>query len=151
MTQQDDKLRGGYYTPSTVSSFLAKWAIRSKEATVLEPSCGNGSIIAAAASRLRSLGASRADIDRRLDGVELIAEEAEKAASFGGNILCGDFFSFCAKRELKSDYEVVVGNPPFIRYQDFKDEYREVAFSLMRARGFSPNRLTNIWIPFLVL
>lgn len=51
----------------------------------------------------------------------------------------------------KCHYDVVLGNPPFIRSQNFDEQYRQKAFSLMEVEGLHPNRLTNIWIPFLVL
>jgi adenine-specific DNA-methyltransferase len=46
------KLRGGYYTPQPIADFLAHWAIRSPNDTVLEPSCGDGSMLSAAAKTL---------------------------------------------------------------------------------------------------
>lgn len=51
----------------------------------------------------------------------------------------------------KKQFDVIVGNPPFIRYQNFDEKYRKVAFELMNKHGFHPNRLTNIWLPFLML
>ena len=45
----------------------------------------------------------------------------------------------------------IIYNPPFIRYQNFEEEHRKVAFELMTKHGFQPNRLMNIWLPFLVL
>lgn len=151
MTQMSNKLRGGYYTPTSASEFLARWAIRSPGATVLEPSCGDGSILGAATNRLLELGCPKHSLGSQVTGVELIAAEACKARSTGATVLCGDFFSCCKKEHLSASYDAIVGNPPFIRYQDFKEEYREVAFELMRSSGFNPNRLTNIWIPFLVV
>ena len=151
MTQMSNKLRGGYYTPASASEFLARWAIRSPDTTVLEPSCGDGSIIDAITDRLIELGCPKQSLRNQVTGVELIPEEADKAGSTGATILCGDFFSCCKNEHLSGSYDAIVGNPPFIRYQDFKEEYREVAFELMRSFGFNPNRLTNIWIPFLVV
>ena len=63
-----------------------------------------------------------------------------------------DFFTYYQEEiEGQTQFDVVVGNPPFIRYQHFTEEYRKVAFALMNNHGFHPNRLTNIWLPFLVL
>ncbi|MEE1372164.1 MAG: class I SAM-dependent methyltransferase [Parolsenella sp.] len=152
MTITKDKLRGGYYTPAEVARFLCDWAITSPRATVLEPSCGNGAISSCAVERLMSLGASKAETDAQVIGVELFEEEASKAALLGGKIIAGDFFSFCKQGgEFHGPFDAIVGNPPFIRYQDFAEEYRESAFELMRSYGFKPNRLTNIWLPFLVV
>ena len=148
---ESNKLRGGYYTPSDASRFLAEWAIRSSEDRILEPSCGDGSVIAAAINRLAALGCSPDLAGNNVLGVELMESEARKAQSYGANIICNDFFTCCKNNLIGENYDAVIGNPPFIRYQDFKEEYREIAFDLMRSYGFSPNRLTNIWVPFLVI
>ena len=42
-----DKLRGGYYTPSNIAEFIIRWANISPLNSVLEPSCGDGSFLAA--------------------------------------------------------------------------------------------------------
>lgn len=149
MTDLANKLRGGYYTPSEVTHFICNWAITSASATVLEPSCGDGAFIEAANARLTELGAS--DAVAQILGVELFPEEAAKAEARGGQVICGDFFTLCQESARAKRFDAVVGNPPFIRYQDFSEEYRSAAFDLMRGYGFSPNRLTNIWLPFLVV
>src|SRR5713226_9047852 len=71
------KLRGGYYTPDRVAKFLAQWAIHDSDAQVLEPSCGDGEVVAAAAKRLGKKG--------HVTGIELFEEEAAKAALRGGS------------------------------------------------------------------
>ena len=48
------------------------------------------------------------------------------------------------------DFDAVIGNPPFIRYQNFPEPHRGRAMSIMAGEGLSPNRLTNIWVPFVV-
>ena len=58
----DQKLRGGYYTPAQIARFLADWAITTSTETVLEPSCGDGNILAAAAEVLLERGMKPADI-----------------------------------------------------------------------------------------
>lgn len=147
-----NKLRGGYYTPEKISEFIAEWAIRDSDDCVLEPSCGDGSFLNAIAKRLRALGSHDEQIHQNVIGVELDSIEAEKAAQYGTNIVCEDFFTYYEQNvKDKTQFDVIVGNPPFIRYQNFSEEYRKIAFSLMKKHGFHPNRLTNIWLPFLLL
>lgn len=163
------KLRGGYYTPRVIADFLAQWAIRTPNDTVLEPSCGDGSILAAAAEILLKHGAERELLSNLLYGVELDENEAAKAAqqleNLGVSKSCvhvGDFFAECHLKLFderfmdvvvreKQRFDVVIGNPPFIRYQNFPEEYRQTAFQLMRRAGLLPNRLTNAWLPFLIV
>lgn len=147
-----NKLRGGYYTPDKISEFITDWAVKTVADTILEPSCGDGSFLNAITHRLKILGATRQEVKKNVIGVELDSVEAEKAAQYGTTVVCKDFFSYF--REVVDDkkkFDAIVGNPPFIRYQNFNEEYREIAFTLMNKYGFKPNRLTNIWLPFLLL
>lgn len=165
------KLRGGYYTPQAIAEFLARWAIQSPQTKVLEPSCGDGSILTAAIKELRAQGATKQQISELVKGVELDNEERAKAlqryAQFAtlkneNPIHSGDFFAFCQQNleprglfaGLKDSeyplFDAVIGNPPFIRYQNFAEEHRRPAFEIMRRAGMSPNRLTNSWVPFIV-
>ena len=38
-----EKLRGGFYTPEAIASFILKWAVNGSTGfDILEPSCGDG-------------------------------------------------------------------------------------------------------------
>lgn len=144
-----NKLRGGYYTPSDIADFIVKWAVKKGTDSVLEPSCGDGSFLSAVRKReQQSFGTHMKDVT----GVELDANEAHKSKAYGYEIINEDFFTYYRDEiEGRRTYDVIVGNPPFIRYQNFDEKYRVVAFDLMKKHGFHPNRLTNIWLPFLLL
>jgi len=154
----EDKLRGGYYTLSSVAEWLCRWAIRTPSERVLEPSCGDGVFLEAALRRLCSLGANVSGVSRQLAGVEINNGEAAKARMRLSQFLVGD-----ASRVVHSDdffawvqdtgsarFDSVVGNPPFIRYQSFPEPCRSRAMALMSMEGLRPNKLTNAWVPFVV-
>ncbi|MGN6604510.1 MAG: Eco57I restriction-modification methylase domain-containing protein [Ginsengibacter sp.] len=156
--EANDKLRGGYYTPQDITTFICKWAITKPTQKVLEPSCGDGNFVEAAIQRFLELGVRKNKLFGLVQGVELINAEAEKsklrAEKYGLNsttIVNSDFFSFISGTNGDASYDVVIGNPPFIRYQNFPEKHRNNAFEMMREIGLSPNKLTNIWVPFLVL
>lgn len=144
-----DKLRGGYYTPNEIAKFITKWAVRSSADMVLEPSCGDGSFLDAVCNRLKELGSSTESIKSQVLGIELDPSEAQKASKYNATVINEDFFTFYRSKEAR--YDVIVGNPPFIRYQNFNEEFRTIALKLMQMHGFHPNKLTNIWLPFLLL
>jgi adenine-specific DNA-methyltransferase len=157
-----DKLRGGYYTSQALSDWLAKWAVRSPLDTILEPSCGNGNILMAGAKRLLELGANASQTANQIQGVELSSREASTARSRIIEMLgevrpevvqADDFFGW-REREVEasnfSQYSAVIGNPPFIRYQAFPEPARSRAMEMMGKVGLKPNKLTNIWVPFIV-
>jgi adenine-specific DNA-methyltransferase len=156
-----DKLRGGYYTPKPIAKFLSNWAIQRNDAVILEPSSGDGVFVESSVEKLRSLGFNRNHLNDQIYSVELDPAEAAKilpkikqfCPEATAEIIKSDDFFTLAKQHLmdRREFDCVVGNPPFIRYQNFVEEYRTIAFELMKKLGLTPNRLTNIWVPFLVV
>jgi adenine-specific DNA methylase len=153
-----DKLRGGYYTSRAIAAWLTEWAIRKPDETVLEPSCGNGIFLETAIARLWALGATSSIIGRNVRGVEILPVEADAARRrvyaqtglTGRNVVAtGDFFAWF-NTSGRQCFDVLIGNPPFIRYQTFPEPYRSLAMAMMVDVGMAPNRLTNIWVPFVV-
>lgn len=135
-----DKLRGGYYTPQAITEFICKWIINKNTKKILEPSCGDGNFLKAIVERIENLNLNL-DITTDITGVELCLDEARKAMKYGTNVECQDFFAFYRDKVAgKSDYDAIVGNPPFIRYQDFDEKSREIAFSYMKENGFHPTK-----------
>ena len=151
------KLRGGYYTPKAIADFLCQWGIQENTQRVLEPSCGDGNFIESAILRFHELGIEGKNLKGRIKGIELIEEEFVKAKmraeTLGLNsntIINSDFFHYLNQNGAQH-YDLILGNPPFIRYQNFPEEHRKIAIELMQGLGLNPNKLTNIWVPFLVI
>lgn len=141
------KLRGGYYTPREVSDFLVSWTMPTAGERVLEPSCGDGSFLRA----LKEYADTNQITDLDVTSIELDSQEAEKSSQYY-DVAVSDFFTYYDDNiNGKKQFDVLLGNPPFIRYQSMKEDYRSIAFKLMNEKGFRPNRLTNIWVPFLIL
>ena len=144
--KRSTKLRGGYYTPSLIGDFLAAWAVADGDCRVMEPSAGDGVLVQAAARRLTGRG--------HLTAIEVDPVEAARVvASSGDNtsVVRGDFFGWYQESRPDGEFDSVIGNPPFIRYQDFPEQFRIHAFALMREVGLHPSGLTNAWVPFVVM
>ena len=106
---------GAYYTPPELAYRMADILTKGRNiTTALEPSCGEGVFIEAL---YKTIGKK----EIRTTAVEINAEETtklkEKWKEFSEvTIYNEDFFSFCQKH--KSDrYDLIIGNPPYIRYQ----------------------------------
>lgn len=117
------KLRGGFYTDPDIASFLARWVLEKQPKSVLESSCGDGAFLEAIADeKCSSL--------RKLFGCEMERDEAGKARERvpGSNKLsveihAGDFLKwFLFHSQEAGQFDGVVGNPPFIRYQYLPEE-----------------------------
>lgn len=153
------KLRGGYYTPPAIARFLSQWAISCPATKVLEPSYGDGNILEAVIETLLARGAPAQTLTNLVTGLEIDPSEAGKAQArlhqqkhvTLDQLYIGDFFTYCREHLLTQlTFDAIIGNPPFIRYQNFQEDQRVNAFALMNHAGMRPTRLTNAWVPFIV-
>jgi hypothetical protein len=148
------KARGAFFTPELVARYITNWAVRSMADQVLEPSCGEASFLLAAVDRLAALrGPDQLDLQlAALDGVELHEASADAArallrrAGVDARIEVGDFF--CV--DPTGSYDVVIGNPPFIRYQDFSGEARARSRAAALRAGVGLTNLASSWAAFAV-
>lgn len=140
------KARGAFYTPAALTRFMTTWAIRTSADTILEPSCGDGAFLEAVVARLGELGV---DEDGLL-GVEREPSEAEKARRLApaADIRTIDFFDLDPGDVPAQD--VVVGNPPYIRYQSFIGPDREKALARTRSQGVELTGLASSWAHFVI-
>ncbi|MFZ1238697.1 MAG: class I SAM-dependent methyltransferase [Anaerolineae bacterium] len=150
------KLRGGYYTPEPIAAFLSRWALAGGARRVLEPSCGDGVFFS-------TLGASIAEANLWpgivVDAVEIVPEEAGKAdhradglraAGAEVKIANEDFFRWLERAGAGRQWDAVIGNPPYIRYQYFDEDQRNWAELTFRRAGIPFSKRTNAWVPFVI-
>ncbi|RFB06144.1 N-6 DNA methylase [Parvularcula marina] len=156
----EKKLRGGYYTPVELAEYLTAWAIRTGAESILEPSCGDGNFLVAALSRLNQLYGAEPKQSPHLVAVEVLESEIERAQSrcsaqvFPGlttEWICDDFFASYGDQLKHSSFDVIIGNPPFIRFQYFDPEVRDIAFNHLRDASYRPTKLANAWAAFVQL
>ena len=144
------KERGAFFTPPEIAAFLVEWAVRGREDRVLEPSCGEAAFLLPAARRLATLGAA-GDGDQ-LHGVEIHAPSAATARRIVSDVgshatvRAADFFDV----ERTPTFDAVVGNPPYIRYQDFAGEPRAKALRAAFSLGVTLTKLASSWAAFVV-
>ena len=148
------KARGAFFTPEPLARYITDWAIRSHDDKVLEPSCGEAAFLLAAVDRLAAL--HEPDLLGQglggLDGVELHAASADAArnllrqAGVEPNIITGDFFTV----DPTGTYDAVVGNPPYVRYQDFGGESRARSRMAALRAGVSLTGLASSWAAFTI-
>ena len=151
--QTTQKLRGGYYTPIKIADFLTSWLTADKSIkNILEPSAGDGIFIDALKSFER---------DIKVTAIELMEEEADKITAktkgfFDFEIIHADFYDFYEDfRDKKlngeiNEYDAILGNPPYIRYQYLTEEQRDFQSDILENNGIKPNKLINAWMAFTV-
>ena len=143
------KLRGAYYTPLHLANAMVSLVALQNITNVLEPSCGDGVFLDSLAA-LHHL-----DSIPNFTAVEIEDDEARKVS---GNfkdkknvhVLNEDFFDFYQREYGKQTYDLILGNPPYIRYQYLTEEQREIQSSILTSHGMKSNKLINAWVAFLV-
>ncbi len=149
----DAKSLGAFYTDAQIADFLAWWAIRSPTDTILDPCFGGGVFVRSACERLLKV---EGDPRCQVTGVEIDPQVYERVASKlqdqysirRSKLVLADFFSVDATPAVA--FDVVIGNPPFVRYQRFQGESRQVALLRSAAHGVRLPELCSSWAPFLV-
>ncbi|MEK5141424.1 MULTISPECIES: class I SAM-dependent methyltransferase [Paenibacillus] len=143
----NEKLRGGYYTPKLLTDFIARWGFNGRyPISVLEPSCGDGNFI-------ESL--SKIDGDFHCIGIEINNEELEKAKNRILNhnnfkLINTDFYMFYEEMVNKQQFDLIIGNPPYIRYQYLTEQQRNEQSLILTSSGMKSNKLINAWVSFVV-
>lgn len=149
----DQKLRGGYYTPPAMVSFCLSRVDALAQSTRrhwLEPSAGDGAFVRGIAERD---DASSIEITC----IEVDPAEAAKCRrelvdhKLAGTVVDGSLFPWLASDDPKVDFDVVVGNPPYVRYQFLSDADRAAAERLASEHGLSIQGVSNAWILFALL
>lgn len=146
----EQKLRGAYYTPlklaeKMVDFFKADDSIK----TILEPSCGDGVFIDAL------LEGKFLNKDKSVTAIEIEKKEAEKLQkkldkNSDVEILNRDFFEFYHEYKDEKKYDLILGNPPYIRYQYLDEKQREEMAEILTAHNMKSNKLINTWVGFMV-
>jgi len=144
------KALGAFYTPPAMAAALVDWAVRSPNDRVFDPSFGGSVFLEAALQRLSLLGAKPETSQAQVFGAD-VDGEAFLRPPVGierANLHRGDFFGMRPDEEIPR-VEAVVGNPPYIRYQEFNGA-AEVAHRLAAEAGVQLTRLASSWAPFLI-
>lgn len=148
----EQKLRGAYYTPLQLANAMVSLVASQDIANVLEPSCGDGVFL----DSLATLNLLNSIPD--ITAVEIEDNEAEKVRNNykdkkNVHVLNEDFLDFYQRVYGKQTYDLIIGNPPYIRYQYLTEEQREIQSSMssiLTSHGMKSNKLINAWVAFLV-
>lgn len=145
----DQKLRGAYYTPLQLANAMVGFFAHKNISSVLEPSCGDGVFL----DSLRQMGLL--EHIPSITAVEIDPVEAEKTRaryhrSKNIQVITEDFFEYYDRVLEKQQFDLILGNPPYIRYQYLTEAQREMQSNILTSHGMKANKLINAWVAFLV-
>lgn len=148
-----EKLRGGFYSPDPLVNVCLDRAFslveRSDQLSILEPSAGDGAFIRGIAQHPQK------DVVANIEAVEIIPSEAAKVAneierlSLPGKVVNGSFLNWYNHDD--SEYDIVLANPPYVRFQFISEEDKQRAKTLTATLGVTGSAVSNLWIPIFLL
>ena len=144
------KLRGAYYTPLPLAEKIVEYFKNDISLkTVIEPSCGDGVFFDALINQkiIASL--------QNLTGIEIEKDETEKLSAKLSSypniqIQNADFFDFYQQNASEKRLDLILGNPPYIRYQYLSESQREEMSEILTSHKMKSNKLINTWVAFVV-
>lgn len=139
-----EKLRGGFYTPEKIAEFILRWGINGSEnSDILEPSCGDGVFLREIIRNDLRYGSITAI---ELDEAEYL--KADQLNIPNKRTINSDFHAYCNSTDQR--FDLIVGNPPYIRYQFFDKQQQIAAGDIFKKAGLKYSKLTNAWVSFVV-
>jgi adenine-specific DNA-methyltransferase len=146
------RLTGAVYTPSEVAAAVVRYVkpdLPSRRLRILEPSVGDGAFLGQLAALLPYHDYIAVDIDRGV--VDMLSENTAcwPASTY---LHTGDFIEFsCDSIEVGTErFDLIVGNPPFIRKHNFPDTFKDVLRRLSDLVQYPLQDLKNSWAAFLI-
>ena len=145
----EQKLRGAYYTPLPLAEMMVKIFSGNKQIkNALEPSCGDGVFLDAM---------SNTGIIDQFDTITAIEIEDDEAIKVQNRyeskknirVTNQDFFDYYEEYSDEK-FDLILGNPPYIRYQYLEEEQRALLSDILTSQGMKANKLINAWVGFMV-
>ncbi|MBK6025783.1 methylase of polypeptide subunit release factors [Brevundimonas nasdae] len=143
---RSDRLNGVVYTPAPIAAALVALldhlgVVMSGD--VLEPSVGDGAFLTALTDHgARPERTLAIDIDpQRLNTLA--------AGRPGLATHCGDFIQYVLDRP-GSRFDLIVGNPPYIRRKNFDVGFSETLDALSKRQAYPRPNLKNAWAAFVI-
>lgn len=154
------KSRGAFFTPPAIAEYLAAWAVdEDPDARILDPTCGESVFLHAAARELVAAGMENRRMKNQLFGVDTEAESiarsrrALSADGYSAAFAVGDFFEIPAPNQIGCTLpamDAIIGNPPYIRYQEHAGVARKRSRAAALAQGVRLSGLASSWAALLV-
>jgi adenine-specific DNA-methyltransferase len=153
------KARGCLFHAPLIAELLSRWAIRSVDARVLDPTCGEAVFLLAATSRPKALGAHPETITTQLIGVDLHQASVDAsgfllaATDAGASLVSSELFELPTPAHLDDRtgwQDAMIGNPPLVRYREHRGHVRARSAAAALAQGVRPSGLASSWAATLV-
>ena len=160
----DDKKRDRYgivYTPNMIVDYIVNETVKKNSKTICDPSCGTGVFLVCAVKKLHKLTGKPVSeiIERNIYGSDILDEHIEyckilltlymlstkeEKRNISFNLKACNSLTFDWKKENPEGFDVVLGNPPYVRIQDITKEEKEE----LKAKWITCNGAYNLYFTF---
>lgn len=145
--EEDKRVNGAFFTPHLIARFIVSETITSKDLKICDPSCGCGAFLIEAANKIyldfgesiiniihnNLYGVDMADYSTRRAKILLTLLALEKKEDVGeinfniqqNDSLEADWNELFPEILKKGGFDVVIGNPPYVKFQDLPHNLRK--------------------------
>ena len=146
--KNDRKTNGAYFTPSTITNYITTNLIDNKNQKICDPSCGCGAFLIASIDVLKDKFNKKVIdiIEQNIFAVDILdycvrrckiilsliaLQNGEDKEIIKFNIYTNDSLRINWKKlfpflEKEGGFDIVIGNPPYVKFQDLSIENRRV-------------------------
>lgn len=150
----DKKVNGAFFTPAYIADYILKTISPARDAKVIDLSCGSGAFLLAIVRYFLEIHKKSVSecIRENVYGADILPYNIHRcqlllsllALSRGEVIDIADMNLICCdslKHNWNLKYDAVVGNPPYVKFQDMDDATREFLLSKFKTTRFGTYNL----------
>ncbi|WEG12600.1 Eco57I restriction-modification methylase domain-containing protein [Pullulanibacillus sp. KACC 23026] len=138
----DQKKTGSFYTPKPLVKYMCDYAIKKNVVNeILEPSVGDGRFLEELV-KYKELSIDAVEIDQQKIN---ILKDKKLGSS---ELICDNFMKYAM--ECDKQYDLIIGNPPYIAKKNLSVEEREINLKTIRHWSLSEELFQNTWVSFVL-
>jgi methylase of polypeptide subunit release factors len=139
---EDKNINGAFFTPKLITDYIVSETIKNSDQKICDPSCGCGAFLISVAEYIsKKFNKSVIDvIEENIFGIDIADYSVQRAKllltllalknnedkeEIQFNLKTGDSLSIDWGALFNTQFDIIVGNPPYVKFQDLNNELRK--------------------------